>query len=126
MEKYNRNKIVNDSYSSLKEGGKYEILHEYDLEESKNDDYQNLLKENNNDNKENRTQNHNQIQSKKSKNKKIENSNIITIIYYNDKILNNKKMKWEVELKKISGWFSIGISENYVYSSDSNTVNLRN
>ena len=75
MEKYNRNKIVNDSYSSLKEGGKYEILHEYDLEESKNDDYQNLLKENNNDNKENRTQNHNQIQSKKSKNKKIENSN---------------------------------------------------
>ena len=52
----------------------------------------------------------------KEKEKKKENNNkkeeIREFKYiYDSHILNNKKIKWEIKIEKISGWFSIGIGE---------------
>jgi hypothetical protein len=77
---------------------------------------------NNFNNINNRIQNQNldQIQN----NKVVDYSNIITKVDYSDQILNDKKVQWEVELKKITGWFAIGVSENLDYDVNSKKGNL--
>ena len=48
----------------------------------------------------------------KEREKVKENKKIVDFKYYFDgHIINNKKIRWEVKIKQLSGWFSIGIGE---------------
>jgi len=105
---------------------KYELLSESDnddgiCEGGGNDNtqyyFQNLI---NNDINKIQNPNLNQVKGNKENNY----YNKITRIDYSDKVLNDKKVQWEVELKKITGWFAIGISENLGYDINSNNKNL--
>ena len=84
---------------------------------------ENINKSQNNSNSNN--SNNNKIEVKEpeinlDKNKQKNNKGIISKIDYNDNILNNKKVQWEATLKKITGWFAIGVSENYDSNSENN------
>jgi len=119
----NNNETKNPPYKDMV---KYEILsmsdNDDDIGEAGGNDntqyyFQNII---NNDI--NKIQNPNLNQDKGNKEKNYYNK--ITRIDYIDKVLNDKKVKWEVELKKITGWFAIGVSENLGYDINSNNKNL--
>ena len=134
--KNNKSKQIKNSSYKDKEVGTYEILSESEndeknnekkidnyndnvfIYEGNNDYYNSMIKEDNN--KENKVQNQN------DNNKNLDYSRIITKIDYSEKVLNDKKVQWEVKLKKISGWFAIGVSENYDCSEEQNNVTGNN
>jgi hypothetical protein len=64
---------------------------------------------------------------KKDKNRvKIKDNTINNLIYYFDEhILNNKKIKWEAQIIKLKGWCCIGICESAInnYFNDEHTIN---
>ena len=121
---------------------RYEIITESDHNENKNtnknknifiygkdDDYSNDIeiqgeKENKNiDNNNNSNSNKKIVKENEPKLDKKKSKNImdiITKIDYNENVLNNKKVQWEATLKKITGWFAIGVSEKYDNINETN------
>lgn len=113
---------------------KYEILSDSDNdgefdERGKNKNTQDFFKNIISNNKiNNLNYNNNTIQNQNLNqtynNKLVDYSKIINRVDYSDQILNDKKVQWEVELKKITGWFAIGISEIFDYDANSNKGKL--
>ena len=143
----NVEKNKNSTNQQIKDTEKYEIISESENNENKNDnnmnenknifiygnddDYSNniLIQEEkekqikkmnneNNDNNDDISLNELEIEPEPKKEKNI--MDIISKIDYNENILNNKKVQWEATLKKITGWFAIGVSEKFDSVSENN------
>ena len=127
----NNKKSVN---KKIKDSEKYEIISESENNENKNDnifiygnddDFSNNIMIPEEKPKESKRKNNNELplkelerESETKKEKSI--MDIISKIDYNENILNYKKVQWEATLKKITGWFAIGVSEKFDSINENN------